>query len=91
VAGYIVSIIFAMQNPGIVYNQWEIFKSMSLLSPWESPLKLRFDIFTICGAVFLGIPGLFMLYRSDSGSKAEATPRAVKSRSTVEQRNTETG
>jgi hypothetical protein len=91
VAGYIVSIVFAMQNPGIVYNQWEIFKSMSLLSPWESPLKLSFDIFTICGAVFLGIPGLFMLNRSDSGSKAEATPRAVKSRSTVEQRNTETG
>jgi VIT1/CCC1 family predicted Fe2+/Mn2+ transporter len=91
VAGYIVSIVFAMQNPGVVYNQWEMFKSMSLLSPWESPLKLSFDIFTICGAVFLGIPGLFMLHRSDSGSKAKATPRAVKSRQPGVQRNTEAG
>jgi hypothetical protein len=91
VAGYIVSIVFAMQNPGVVYNQWEMFKSISLLSPWESPLKLSFDIFTICGAVFLGIPGLFMLHRSDSGSKAKATPRAVKSRQPAVQRNTEAG
>jgi hypothetical protein len=91
VAGYIVSIVFATQNPGIVYNQWEIFKSMSLLSPWESPLKMSFDIFTICGAVFLGIPGLFMLYRSDSGSKAKETTRALKSRSTAVPRNTQAG
>lgn len=91
VAGYIISIVFATQNPGIVYNQWEIFKSMSLLSPWESPLKMSFDIFTICGAVFLGIPGLFMLYRSDSESKAKATPRAAKLRQPAVQRNIETG
>ena len=91
VAGYIVSIVFAMQNPGVVYNQWEMFKSMSLLSPWESPLKLSFDIFTICGAVFLGIPGLFMLHRSDSGSKANATPGAEKLRQPAVQRNTEAG
>ena len=90
-AGYIVSMVFAMQNPGIVYNQWEIFKSMSLLSPWESPLKMSFDIFTICGAVFLGIPGLFMLYRSDSGSKTKATPKAAKLRQPAVQRNIEAG
>jgi len=91
VAGYIISIVFAMQNPGIVYNQWEMFKSMSLFSPWESPLKLSFDIFTICGAVFLGIPGLFMLYRPGSRSKAQATPQAVKWRKPAVQRNSEAG
>jgi VIT1/CCC1 family predicted Fe2+/Mn2+ transporter len=91
VAGYIVSIVFATKNPGIVYNQWEIFKSMSLLSPWESPLKLSFDIFTICGAVGLGIPGLFMLYGSDSGSRAKATPKAAKLRQPAVQRNIEAG
>ncbi len=91
VAGYVISIVFAMQNPGIVYNQWEVFKSMSLLSPWESPLKLSFDIFTFCGVLFLGIPGLYMLYRSDSGPKAKATVTAVNYRKAAAQRNTESG
>jgi hypothetical protein len=91
VAGYVISIVFAMQNSGIVYNQWEVFKSMSLLSPWESPLKLSFDIFTLCGVLFLGIPGLYMLYRSDSGPKAKATVTAVNYRKAAAQRNTESG
>ena len=90
-AGYVINIVFAMQNPGVVYNQWEMLKSMSLLSPWESPLKLSFDIFAICGALFLGIPGLFMLYRSDSGLKAEATETAVNYRKPAALRNTEPG
>ena len=91
VAGYVINIVFAMQNPGVVYNQWEMFKSMSLLSPWESPLKLSFDIFAICGALFLGIPGLFMLYRSDSRLKAEATVTAVNYRKPAALKNTEPG
>ncbi len=69
VAGYIISMVFAFKNPGIGYNQWELFKSMSSLSPWKNPLVLSFDIFTICGAFFLGIPGLFTL--KQSGSKVE--------------------
>ncbi len=91
VAGYVISIVFAMQNPGIVYNQWEVFKSMSLLSPWESPLKLSFDIFTLCGVLFLGIPGLYMLYRSDSGPKSKATVTAVNYRKSAVLRNTGAG
>ena len=91
VAGYVISIVFAMQNPGIVYNQWEVFKSMSLLSPWESPLKLSFDIFTLCGVLFLGIPGLYMLYRSDSGPEAKATLSAVASLQSGVQKNIEPG
>jgi ABC-type multidrug transport system fused ATPase/permease subunit len=91
VAGYVATIVLAMQNPGVVYNQWEVFKSMSLLSPWESPLKLSFDIFTFCGALFLGIPGLFMLYRPGGGSKAKVAIVAVKSRQPAVQNNTKPG
>jgi hypothetical protein len=90
-AGYVFSIVFAMQNPGVAYNQWEMLKSMSLLSPWESPLKLSFDLFSISGALFLGIPGLFMLYRPGSGAKAKATTTVVKSRQPMVRRNTEVG
>ena len=89
VAGYVISIAFAMKNPDIAYNQWEMFKTMSLLSPWESPMKMSFDIFSICGALFLGIPGLLMLSRPDSGRKAKTTPTVAGARQRVVQRNTE--
>jgi hypothetical protein len=91
VAGYIISIVFAMENPGVVYNQWEMFKSMSLLSPWESPLKMSFDIFTISGALILGIPGLFMLYRTTGPPKPQEPPRAVNSRQPAIHQNTGLG
>jgi VIT1/CCC1 family predicted Fe2+/Mn2+ transporter len=79
VVGYVISIIFAIKNPGVAYNQWEMYKSMSLLSPWESPLKLSFDIFTFGSALFLGIPGLFMLYWPGGGSEAQVATTAVTS------------
>jgi hypothetical protein len=91
VAGYVITIFFAIQNPGIVYNQWEVFKSMSLLSPWENPLKLSFDIFTICAALFLGIPGLFLLNHAGSRSIAKATATPATSRKPAVHRDTETG
>jgi hypothetical protein len=91
VAGYVISIAFAMKNPDAAYNQWEMFKSMSLLSPWESPLKMGFDIFSICGALFLGIPGLLMLYRPDSGQKARATTTAAEPRLPAVQSNAAKG
>jgi len=65
IAGYVISVVFTFKNPGIAYNQWELFKSMSSLSPWGNPLVLGFDVFTICGAFFLGIPGLLMLKKSE--------------------------
>ena len=66
VAGYVISMVSAFKNPGLAYNQWELFKSMSSLSPWNNPLVLGLDIFSICGAIFLGIPGLLMLRLSGS-------------------------
>ena len=79
VAGYVISMVFAFKNPGILYNQWELFKSMSSLSPWGNPLVLGFDIFTICGAFFLGIPGLLMLKRSGSRVREHTATRVVSS------------
>ena len=69
IAGYAVSFTFAFKNPNIAYNQWELLKSISTLSPWESPLILGFNIFTVCGALFLGIPGLLMLKKSKKSKK----------------------
>ena len=69
IAGYAVSFMFAFKNPNIAYNQWELLKSMSTLSPWESPLMLGFNIYTICGALFLGIPGLLMLKQTEKTKK----------------------
>jgi hypothetical protein len=78
-AGYAISMVFAFKNPGILYNQWELFKSMSSLSPWENPLVLGFDIFTMCGAFFLGIPGLLMLKRSAGRLSEHTNTRVVSS------------
>jgi hypothetical protein len=79
IAGYVISVVFTFKNPGIAYNQWELFKSMSSLSPWENPLVLGFDIFTIFGAFFLGIPGLLMLKKSGSRVKKHIATRVVPS------------
>ncbi len=79
IAGYVITMISAFKNPGIAYNQWELFQSISSLSPWQNPLLLGLDIFTICGAFFLGIPGLFMLKRSGRRIKEYSATRAVPS------------
>ena len=69
-AGYSVSMVFAIKNPGLAYNQWELFKSISSLSPWDSPFVLGLDIFTTCGGFFLGISGLLAL--KQWGNRVEA-------------------
>ena len=78
-AGYVISMVFAFKNPGIAYNQWELFKSISSLSPWENSWVLSFDIFTICGAFFLGISGLLMLKQSVSRVREDKPTRVVPS------------
>ena len=61
VAGYVVSITLTFKNPEIWQNQWELFKLLSSISPWESPLLMAVNIIALSGAVFIGIPGLLML------------------------------
>jgi hypothetical protein len=74
--GYVFSMMYALKQPGIMYNQWEMLKSISEISPWESPLMLGINIFVICGALFLGCPGLFMLKRSRKPEKITNATRA---------------
>lgn len=72
IVGYVVGIVFAMRNPSIAYSQWEVIKAISNLSPWESPLKMSHNIMAICGALFLGVPGLVILRRMERKVKKPA-------------------
>ena len=61
IAGYIISMGIAFRHPEILRNQWELFKLLSTISPWESPLIMTVNIIAISGAALIGIPGLLML------------------------------
>jgi hypothetical protein len=61
VAGYVVSITLTFKHPEIWQNQWELFKLLSSISPWDSPLLMAVNIIALSGALFIGIPGLLML------------------------------
>jgi hypothetical protein len=61
VAGYVVSMALTFKHPEIWQNQWEMFKLLSNMSPWESPLLMAVNLIALCGALIIGIPGLFML------------------------------
>jgi hypothetical protein len=91
VAGYAVSMVFAFKNPGLAYNQWELFKSISSLSPWENPLVLGLDIFSICGGFFLGISGLLTLKQSGNRAKEPTPTREVPSHRPVASGKTAAG
>ena len=62
--GYSLSMMYALKHSSIIYNQWEIFNSISNLSPRENPFMLGFNLFMICTALLLGIPGLYLLRKS---------------------------
>jgi hypothetical protein len=62
--GYIIFIFLLIKNPTLANNQWELFKTLSALSPLSHPLLTGIGIFTISGALILGISGLFLLKRS---------------------------
>lgn len=66
VMGYVLGMVLAFKNPSMIYNQWHIIKSLAVLSPWDSSLKLGYDILVIGGALFIGLPGLILLKRSRS-------------------------
>jgi hypothetical protein len=91
IMGYIFSMMFAFKNPGITLNQWEVIKSISNLSPWDSPLKLSYNFLVLCGAFFLGIPGLIMYQRSLSRGNMLATARSGASGQRVATRTPEMG
>ncbi|MGD9045705.1 MAG: hypothetical protein PVG06_18480 [Desulfobacterales bacterium] len=61
VAGYVVSLTLTFKHPEIWQNQWELFKLLSSISPWESPMLMTVNIIALGGAILIGIPGLLML------------------------------
>ena len=61
VAGYVVSITLTFKHPEIWQNQWELFKLLSSISPWESPLLMAVNIIGLSAAAIIGVPGLLML------------------------------
>jgi len=73
VMGYVVGMVFAFKNPSIAYNQWELVKTIANLSPWDSSLKLSYNILVLCGAIFIGLPGMIILQRSESRANTPAT------------------
>jgi hypothetical protein len=91
VVGYILGMVFAFKNPSIAYNQWEIVKAISNLSPWDSPLKLSYNILVLCGAFFLGIPGVIFHQRSESRGQKLAASASNSSRPAAVSRAPEPG
>jgi hypothetical protein len=91
VMGYVVGMVFAFENPALAYNQWEIVKSISSLSPWDSALKMGYNILVISGALFLGLPGLIMLKQNQSGSKQRPATMPAASRHAKISKTLETG
>jgi len=89
--GYIFGMVYALKQPGILYNQWEMLKSVSEISPWESPFMLGINIFMFCGALFLGLPGLFMLNKSPAPAEKKNAARANSQRHTVTSPNHKPG
>lgn len=91
VMGYIIGMVNAFKNPGIAYSQWELVKSISSLSPWDSPLKLGYNILVLGGALFLGIPGLILRQRFVSRANKTATAKSAPVGQTLASRTPEPG
>jgi hypothetical protein len=89
--GYVAGMVFAFDNPAMAYNQWEIFKSISNLSPWDSALKMGYNILVIGGALFLGLPGLVVVRQNQSGGKQRIATMPAASRPAKMSRTPETG
>ncbi len=91
VVGYIEGMVFAFKNPSLAFNQWETVKAISSLSPWDSPLRLSYNILVMCGAFFLGIPGLIIHQRFENRGKTPATSVSSSSRPTAGSKAAEPG
>lgn len=61
VVGYVISLTLTFKHPEIWRNQWEMFKLLSSISPWDSPLLMVVNIIALSCTAFIGIPGLLML------------------------------
>jgi len=89
--GYIVGMVFALKNPSLAYNQWELIKAISRLSPWDNSLMLSYNILVLGGAFSLGIPGLIIHRQIGSRGGRSAPPGTNSARPTAGYRAPQTG
>ena len=87
IAGYIVSMAVTFKHPEIWQNQWEMFKLLSNISPWESPLLMTVNIIALCGALMISIPGLLMLKNPQPAIHKLSTLPASPVHTSVSKRN----
>jgi len=61
ILSYGLSFSLAFENVGVAYNQWELFKKVSQISPLDNAFMMGLHIYSICGSFLIGIPGLILL------------------------------
>ena len=59
--GYFINMVNAFQNPAIMQNQWHMLQYYTDISPFASPMMAISFVLTVGGAVFIGLPGLYLL------------------------------
>jgi len=91
VIGYVAGMVLAFKNPSMAYNQWEIVKSISNLSPWDSHLKLSHNILILGSALFIGLPGLIILQRSEVRAKGPLNSKSTAARQKAISRDPDPG
>ena len=86
VAGYVVSMALTFKHPEIWQNQWEMFKLISTMSPWESPLLMTVNVIALCGALIISVLGLFMLKNPQPSIHKPSAPPAAPVDTSVSKR-----
>ncbi len=61
ILGYGFSLTMAFENMEVAYNQWELFKRVSKISPLDNTFMMGLHIYSLCGSFLIGIPGLVLL------------------------------
>lgn len=69
IADYIMFFYVTIKNQNIGYNQWELVKKFSTLSPVEYPLLMGYFILSLCLSFLLGILGLMLTLQFQKAGK----------------------
>ncbi len=79
VGSYFLTMLNVIKNPHRMQNQWEIFKTMSSISPWDSSFLFGFNLFLWLGAALLGGAGMVLLnrHRSKKAKGADKTRASI--------------
>lgn len=88
--GYIAGMIYSFRHPQPLTNQWEMYRVLAEISPWESPFLLSFSIFALFAALLMGTAGLLWL-RQHRHAAAPAGRRPAVGNASPQAPNTGTG